>query len=212
MCFFVAESRRTVGLFSEKGRGFAYHLFFLFSFLAGLFSRSGCGGVVFNFVRLEFFGGGFAAFRPAQDFPLGFFSRKGLFGSLAYEVALYFGAQPEGEGQHLALYVVAETVVVLDGPYLAILFHAKAQDFHDHEQASPQTGKFGTDYDVVFANPVEQVAKFPFVVVFSSRNRFFNPTVDAKTFIFAESAYFETLVFNGLAVAAHPNVSVNHSV
>ena len=56
---------------------------------------------------------------------------------------------------HLALDVIPETVIVLDGPDTTLPDHADIQYLHDHEQVPPQTRKFGTDeqISIVVASP-----------------------------------------------------------
>lgn len=46
-------------------------------------------------------------------------------GMLANQVAFYLRNQPECECQHLALNIIAKSVVVLDSPHLAFLFYTK---------------------------------------------------------------------------------------
>ena len=75
-------------------------------------------GVAFVF-PLGFEGAGGAA----QAYAFGAFAGQCLARPLAYEIALDLGGKAEREGQHLALDIVAEPVIVLDGPDAAFLCH-----------------------------------------------------------------------------------------
>lgn len=78
-------------------------------------------------------------FGTAQLLALLFQPVQGFAGALAYERALYLGTQPEGECQYLALDVVTQLVIVLDGVDPAAFLQAFAQYLHNHEEASAQT-------------------------------------------------------------------------
>lgn len=63
--------------------------------------------------QLVFVGGILPAFRTAKDNPFHLLPGKGLFSPLADKVALDFGRQAEGKCRHLALNVLAKSIVVL---------------------------------------------------------------------------------------------------
>ena len=65
-----------------------------------------------------------AAFRPTQAHSFCFFAGQSLLGPLADQIALDLGRKSECKGQHLALNVFTEPVIVLDCPYLALFVHA----------------------------------------------------------------------------------------
>lgn len=56
--------------------------------------------------------------------------------SLTDKVALNLCRQAEGKGEDIALDVIAEAVVVFDGPHTAFLGHANIQYLHNHKQVS----------------------------------------------------------------------------
>jgi hypothetical protein len=149
---------------------------------------------------------------PPQFNSLRFLSRQGLLGALADEGALYLGGQTESESQHLALNVFAEPVSVFDSPNLAAFVHADVQDVHDHEEASAQAGQFRTDDKVVFLYFLKQIAEFAFVVILCAADGFLDPAMDLNVLPFAVFLDFEALVFNSLMVAAHPDITVVHSI
>ena len=76
------------------------------------------------------------ALGPTQHHSLRLFSCQGFFGALRDKVALYLGRQSEGEGEHLALNVVAKSIAVFDGPHTTLLGHADVENLHDHKQVA----------------------------------------------------------------------------
>ncbi|ETK09565.1 hypothetical protein T231_09045 [Tannerella sp. oral taxon BU063 isolate Cell 6/7/9] len=76
-------------------------------------------------------------FRPPEHDPFGLFTCQRFAGALADQVALDLGRESEGEGEHLALYVFAQPIVVLDGPHTTLLRHADVEDLHNHKQVAP---------------------------------------------------------------------------
>lgn len=111
-------------------------------------------------MELVFVRGAAAAARPAQCDPLGLAPRQSLARALTDEVALNLGREGEGESQHLALDVVAQAVVVLDGPHAALARHAQVQNLHYHKQVAPKARQFGANDEVAAPHPVEQFAQF----------------------------------------------------
>jgi len=135
---------------------------------------------------------------------------KRLTRALRYEVALYFGGEPEGECQHFRLYVIAEAVAVLDGPDTAPAPHAEAEDFHNHVEASAQSAQFAADDDVSVLYLLEQFPEPALGVSTCAGNGFLNPAVNTPPLPGAEVDDFETLVLYSLFVAADADVSILH--
>ena len=151
-------------------------------------------------------------FWPSQHHALLSFACQGFFGALTDEVAFYFGREAEGKGQDFALDVVAQAVVVFDGPHAAFLVHADVQDFHNHEKVAAETRKFGADNKVVLLYAFQQFAQFAFVIGFCATDGFLYPAVNVHAVPLAEVVDFEALVLHRLLVATHSDVSVNHNV
>ena len=59
--------------------------------------------------------------------------------SLANKIAFNLGRQPESKGQHLALDVFTQAVIVLDRPHSTLFSHADIQYLHDHKQIASKT-------------------------------------------------------------------------
>ena len=78
----------------------------------------------------------FTAFFSANVNAFGFGTCEGFFCALTDEIALDFGAETKGKGEDFTGNVGAKAIVVLDGPKLDFLFHALAEDVHNHEKAS----------------------------------------------------------------------------
>lgn len=92
---------------------------------------------------------------PSQCFTLGFQSCQCLFGTLRNQVAFDFRTQSKGERQHFRLDVVTQPITIFYRPHTALAPHAQAQNFHDHEQTTPQATEFATDYRVALANTLQ---------------------------------------------------------
>ena len=142
--------------------------------------------------------------------PLRLLSCQSLLRPLADEVPFYLRRQSEGEGEHLALDVISEAVVVFDGPHAALPGHADVQDFHDHEKAAPQTRKLAADDDVVLSDFFQQPAELAFRIVLRPADGLFYPVIHLQALFLAEPGNLEALVFHRLLVAAHSDVTVNH--
>ena len=151
-----------------------------------------------------------AAFRSAQFYAFGFLAGKGFAGALADELAFYFCAEAESEGKDFAGDVVAQAVVVLDGPDLGTNLHAAVEDGHDHEEGAAKAADFGADDDVVFAHAFQKFAKAAFVYLLCATDGLGNPFVDLQVVVPTEAVDFEALVFDCLAVGADADVSVYH--
>ena len=135
-----------------------------------------------------------------------------FFGALTDEVTFDFGRKPKGEGQHLALDVVAKPVVVFDGPDSTFATHTDVEDLHNHKQVAPQPREFGADDDVVFAHFAKQAAELTLVVGLGATDGLFDPVVDGEFATLAEVGDFESLVLDSLFVATDSDVSVYHNV
>ena len=147
----------------------------------------------------------------AEGFAFGFEAGEGFAGALGDEVALDFGGEPEGEGEHFALDVIAEAVVVFDSPHSALFVHADVQYLHNHKEVAAEARQFATDDDVVLVDFFEQVAELALGVVFCAADGFFYPVVDDYVLLLAEVVNLEALVLNGLFVAAHADVAIYHN-
>lgn len=154
----------------------------------------------------------FATFSPTKFSSFCLSPGESFFRALADEVSFNLCREAEGKGQDLALDVFAKSVVVLDSPYLTFLGHTDVKDFHNHEEVSTQPGKFCADDEVVFLNPFEEFSEFPFVVVLSAADGFFNPTIDVEFILGAEVVDFKPLILHGLFVTAYSYISVNHNI
>ena len=163
-------------------------------------------------VEFAVVGGGVRSDGSAEGNAFGFFACESLFGAQTNEVALDFGREPKGESQHFALNVVAQSVVVFDGPNAALFVHADIQNVHNHEEVAAESREFGADDDVVAMYASEQSPENAFVVGFCAADGFFYPVVDGQVVLLAETGDFEALVFDGLAVGGNSDVSVGHSV
>ena len=78
------------------------------------------------------------SFRPAQFYALGLLPGKGFPGALADELSFYLGTDAEGEGKNLAGNVIAQAVVVFDGPYFGTNLHAVIEDGHYHKEGAAE--------------------------------------------------------------------------
>ena len=75
-----------------------------------------------------------------------------------------------------------------------------------------ETGQFGTDYQIVLLHFVQEFAQFAFVVILCSADCFFYPSIDVDLFPCDKIVYLESLVLDGLLVAADPDVTIYHNV
>ena len=154
----------------------------------------------------------FAASDASQSHAFGLLARQCLFGALRDEVALDLCRQSEGKGEHLALYVVAQTISVLHGPHAAFLLHAQAQYLHDHEERTPQSRQFGTDDEIAAFHSSEQRAESSVAIVACAADALFYPSVDVHQLLCAKTLDLKALVLYRLLVCAHSDVSVNHGL
>ena len=161
-------------------------------------------------VEFEAHGGGTGAFGTAECHSFVPFALESFDGALADEVAFDFRREPEGEGQHLALDVIAEAVSVLDGPHPTVLGHTYEQYFHYHEQVPAEPRELGADYHIAFSDVAEKLAQRTFIVTFCAADGFFYPSVDGHRLFGAEVIDFKPLVLDSLLVAAYSDVPVNH--
>ena len=161
-------------------------------------------------IEFVFLGRGASSLRPAEHHALGPPPREGFAGALTDEVALNLGRQSEGKGQHLALNVVAQTIVVFDRPHAALLRHAEIENLHNHKEVAPQARKLAADDGVAGHHPTEQSAEGAARVGGRAADGLFDPTVDVQTVGVAKAVDLIALVFDGLLVAAHANIAVNH--
>ena len=151
-----------------------------------------------------------AAFRSAQFYAFGFLAGKGFAGALADELAFYFCAEAESEGKDFAGDVVAQAVVVLDGPDFGTNLHAVIEDGHYHKEGAAKTANLGADDDVVFMHAFQKFAETAFVYRLGTADGFTYPFIDLQVVFLAEPFYLETLVLDRLPVGADANVSVYH--
>lgn len=162
-------------------------------------------------VELQFLWGIDRTSRAPEHDSLRLLAGESFFRALADEVALDFGRQTERECENFAWDVVAEPVVVLDGPDTAAARHADIENLHDHEQVAPETRQLGTYDEVAAADSAEKFSQSPDRPVFGSAYGLLDPAVDGDVLPVAELANFKSLVLNSLLVAAHSDVSEIHN-
>lgn len=159
---------------------------------------------------LRFLGRGATSLRSAEHHTLGSPPCEGFAGALTDEVALDLGRQTEGKGQHLALNVVAQTIVVFDRPHATLLRHAEVENLHNHKEVAPQARELTANDGVAGHHAAEQSAEGATRVGRRAADGFFDPTVDVHTVGVAKAVDLIALVFDGLLVAAHADIAVNH--
>ena len=169
-------------------------------------------GADVGFVAVELEAGVAATAGAAQGDSGGAEAGQGFAGALADEVALDLGRQAKGEGQDLALDVIAQPIALADGPDAAAFGHAQAKDFHDHEEAAAQAGELGAEDDVTGANALEECAQLALAVSLCATDGFLNPSVDGKLMRRTKANNLKPLIFNGLLVAANANVTEYHRI
>jgi len=131
---------------------------------------------------------------------------------LTDQIALNLSRESEGESQDFALDIIAQAIAVFDGPHTALLGHADVQDLHDHKEISAQSRELTTDDNIILMDLAQQSAKLSFVVASCTTDSFFYPVVNSQVLSLAELVDFEPLVFNGLFITTHSNVTVNHFI
>ena len=161
-------------------------------------------------IELVFLRRGATSLRSAEHHALSPPPREGFAGALTDEVALDLGREPESKGQHLALNVVAQPIVVFDRPHAALLGHAEIENLHDHEEIAPQARKFAADDGVAGRHAAQQRAECPLVVGLGAADGFLDPAVDVQRVAADEGIDLEALVLDRLFVAAHADVAVSH--
>lgn len=157
-----------------------------------------------------FFGSIGFAFRTAESDAFSLFAGKGLFRAHADKIAFDFCGQAECKCKDFAGNVISKTVVVLYAPDMTSLSHADAENFHYHEEIPAESGQFCADNNVSLTDTFEQLAKLAFAVSLCSADGFLNPAIDHELFTSTETIDFESLVFDGLLVAADPDVAIYH--
>jgi len=135
---------------------------------------------------------------------------EGFAGALGNEVAFYLRGERERKRQHLAADVRAEAVVVLDCPDLHFAVEALVEDAHYHHEAAPEARQLRAHEHVALPQLREHGAELALVGFLGARNGFLYPTVYGDALALAEAVDFEALVFDGLFVGAHADVSINH--
>ena len=151
------------------------------------------------------------AARPSsQTYPRGFFSCQRLFRALTDEVALDFSRKTESERQHFALYVVAETVAILDCPDTTFPRHADVENLHDHKQTPAQSRQLAADDDIVFFHTFQQPAQPTFVIALRSTYRLLYPITNLQTLFPAKRIDLIALILHRLFVAAYSDISVHN--
>ena len=98
-------------------------------------------------------------FRTPQQHTLRFLTGQSLLGPLADEVPFNLGGQAEGESEDLALDVLPQPILVLDGPDPALLGHTDVEYFHDHEQVATEAGEFRADNQIVLPDVFQEFAQ-----------------------------------------------------
>lgn len=162
-------------------------------------------------VELQFLWGIDRTSRAPEHDSLRLLAGESFFRALADEVALDFGRQTERECENFAWDVVAEPVVVLDGPDTAAARHADIENLHDHEQVAPETRQLGTYDEVAAADSAEKFSQSPDRPVLGATDGLLYPAVDGNALPVAELEDLKSLILNCLLVAAHSDVSEIHN-
>ena len=162
-------------------------------------------------VELQPFKGIDRTCRATENYALGLFAGESFLGALADEVAFDFGGETERECENFAGDVIAETVVVFDRPDAAATHHADIENFHDHEQVTTESGKFGTDNKITAPHLFKKFPKTPDRPVFGPADGLLYPAVDGDVMQSAELENLEALILYSLLVTAHSDVSVIHN-
>ena len=149
--------------------------------------------------------------RATENYTLSLFAGESLLGALTDEIALDFGGKTERESEDFAGDVITEPVVVLDCPDTTATSHADVENFHDHEQVTTESGKFGTDNKITAPHFAEKFPKTPDGPVFGPADGLLYPAVDGDVMQSAELENLEALILYSLLVTAHSDVSVIHN-
>ena len=161
--------------------------------------------------ELELLRGIDRARRTTEDDTLGLFAGESLLRALTDKIALDFGGKTECESEDFAGDVITEPVVVLDCPDTTATSHADVENFHDHEQVTTESGKFGTDNKITAPHLFKQLPKTPDGPVFGPADGLLYPAVDGDVMQTAELENLEALILYSLLVTAHSDVSVIHN-
>ena len=149
--------------------------------------------------------------RATENYTLSLFAGESLLGALTDEIALDFGGKTERESEDFAGDVITEPVVVLDCPDTTATSHADVENFHDHEQVTTESGKFGTDNKITAPHLFKKFPKTPDRPVFGPADGLLYPAVDGDVMQTAELENLEALILYSLLVTAHSYVSVIHN-
>ena len=149
--------------------------------------------------------------RATENYTLSLFAGESLLGALTDEIALDFGGKTERESEDFAGDVITEPVVVLDCPDTTATSHADVENFHDHEQVTTESGKFGTDNKITAPHLFKKFPKTPDRPVFGPADGLLYPAVDGDVMQSAELENLEALILYSLLVTAHSDVSVIHN-
>ena len=149
--------------------------------------------------------------RATENYTLSLFAGESLLGALTDEIALDFGGKTERESEDFAGDVITEPVVVLDCPDTTATSHADVENFHDHEQVTTESGKFGTNNEIAAPYFAEKFPKTPDGPVFGPADGLLYPAVDGDVMQSAELENLEALILYSLLVTAHSDVSVIHN-
>ena len=141
----------------------------------------------------------------------GFLPGQRLLRPLTDEISFNLGRQTECKCQDLALDVFAKTVVILDSPDSALFRHADVENLHNHKQIASQARQFGANNEVIPMDAVQQLPKFPLIVILCPADCLLNPPLNGHSVPVAEVVDFEPLVLDSLFVAADSDVTVNHN-
>ncbi len=139
-----------------------------------------------------------------------FFAGKGFFGTLRDKIAFYFSRETESKRKHLALNIIAETVIVFDCPDLAFFAHTYIEYLHNHKQITPQSGELRADDEIILPHTPEQRSQLPLAVGFGSADGLLDPPIDGQVLRLTEVIDFKSLILNSLFVAADPDVTIIH--
>ena len=154
---------------------------------------------------------GIGAARLASEFlPHGLAPGEGFLGALGDERAFYLRGQREGEGYHVALQVVAQFEVFLDGDDVHLLVHEHLQDGHHLQQASAEPGDFRGYQGIPLLHAPDERAQFPPVHGLHAGDGLLDVAVYLDLPGAAEVVYLVALVFDRLSVGADTDVCVYH--
>ena len=79
--------------------------------------------------------------RPPENHTLRLLSCKRLLCPLADKISLNFRREAKSECQYLALNILAQPVIILDGPHSALFRHTDIENLHNHEETASHCKK-----------------------------------------------------------------------